>query len=285
MPRKVLVRRFQPSRSDQKRAAAGGMTTMATTIAQVRGGKLRALAVTSAKRDAAAPEIPALAETLPGYEVLFWTGLFGPPGLPREIVLKVQREVSGVLRDPQNARQIAADGGVRIGDKSAVVSLPTDAELTGAALQPIHQLDVCRASGRKITLFGVIRTFFVFQTRDQFRNQEIEIAVALTMPVRAQIDRHAVDGDCEVGTMIQIETPQEILVGLAVAAVLGNDQSWCGFENLADAVDRRGIEFPPRCHTLAGAIGGADECARRPTDDFDLWQLLHAFGASVRRDT
>ena len=92
------------------------MTTMATTIAQVRGGKLRALAVTSAKRDAAAPEFPALAETLPGYEVLFWTGLFGPPGLPREIVLKVQREVSGVLRDPQNARQIAADGGQAVGN-------------------------------------------------------------------------------------------------------------------------------------------------------------------------
>ena len=92
------------------------MTTMATTIGQVRAGKLRALAVTSAKRDPAAPDIPALAETLPGYEVLFWTGLFGPPGLPREIVLKLQREISAVLRDPQNSRQIAADGGQAIGN-------------------------------------------------------------------------------------------------------------------------------------------------------------------------
>lgn len=92
------------------------MTTMATTIGQVRGGKLRALAVTSAKRDPAAPDIPALAETLPGYEVLFWTGLFGPPGLPRDIVLKLQREISAVLREPQNARQIAADGGQAVGN-------------------------------------------------------------------------------------------------------------------------------------------------------------------------
>ena len=91
------------------------MTTMATTIAQVRAGKLRALAVTSAKRDAAAPDIPALAETLPGYEVLFWTGLLGPAGMPRDIVLKLQREIAIILRDPQIAKQIAADGGQSVG--------------------------------------------------------------------------------------------------------------------------------------------------------------------------
>jgi len=91
------------------------MTTMATTIAQVRAGKLRALAVTSAKRDAAAPDIPALAETLPGYEVLFWTGLLGPAGMPRDTVQKLQREIAIILRDPQIAKQIAADGGQSVG--------------------------------------------------------------------------------------------------------------------------------------------------------------------------
>lgn len=91
------------------------MTTMATTIAQVRAGKLRALAVTSAKRDAAAPDIPALAETLPGYEVLFWTGLLGPAGMPRDTVLKLQREIAIILRDPQIAKQIAVDGGQSVG--------------------------------------------------------------------------------------------------------------------------------------------------------------------------
>ena len=92
------------------------MTTMATTIQQVRAGKLRALAVTSAKRDLAAPDIPALAETLPGYEVLFWTGLMGPANLPRDTTLKLQREIAQVLRDPQNAKQIAADGGHTVGN-------------------------------------------------------------------------------------------------------------------------------------------------------------------------
>lgn len=87
------------------------MTTMASTLPQVRAGKLRALAVTSLQRDPAAAEIPALAETLPGYEVLFWTGLLGPAAMPRELVLRLQRETATALRDPANARTLTADGG------------------------------------------------------------------------------------------------------------------------------------------------------------------------------
>ena len=83
---------------------AGHITTVMTTMA-----------TTSAKRDAAAPDIPALAETLPGYEVLFWTGLLGPAGMPRDTVLKLQREIAIILRDPQIAKQIAADGGQSVG--------------------------------------------------------------------------------------------------------------------------------------------------------------------------
>ena len=83
---------------------AGHITTVMTTVA-----------TTSAKRDAAAPDIPALAETLPGYEVLFWTGLLGPAGMPRDIVLKLQREIAIILRDPQIAKQIAVDGGQSVG--------------------------------------------------------------------------------------------------------------------------------------------------------------------------
>ncbi len=91
------------------------MTTMASTLPQVRGGKLRALAVTSLQRDAAAPEIPTLAETLPGYEVLFWTGLLGPAALPRELILRLQRETAAVLREPSNVRTLVADGGRAVG--------------------------------------------------------------------------------------------------------------------------------------------------------------------------
>ena len=85
--------------------------SVASTLPQVRAGKLRALAVTSLQRDAAAPEIPALAETLPGYEVLFWTGLLGPAAMPRELVLRLQRETANALREPANVRTLVADGG------------------------------------------------------------------------------------------------------------------------------------------------------------------------------
>ncbi len=91
------------------------MTTMASTLPQVRAGKLRALAVTSIQRDPAATDIPALAETLPGYEVLFWTGLLAPVATPRDIVLKLQRETAVVLRDPANVKPLVADGGMAVG--------------------------------------------------------------------------------------------------------------------------------------------------------------------------
>jgi tripartite-type tricarboxylate transporter receptor subunit TctC len=91
------------------------MTTMASTLPQVRAGKLRALAVTSGKRDPAAPEIPALAESLTGYEVLFWTGLLAPAATPREVVQRLQRETAAVLHEPANVRPLVADGGMAVG--------------------------------------------------------------------------------------------------------------------------------------------------------------------------
>ena len=63
----------------------------------------------------AAPEIPALAETLPGYEVLFWTGLLAPAATPRDIVLRLQRETAAVLREPANVKPLVADGGMVVG--------------------------------------------------------------------------------------------------------------------------------------------------------------------------
>ena len=91
------------------------MTTMASTIPQVRAGKLRALAVTGLKRDVAAPEIPAVAETLPGYEVVFWTGLLGPAGMSRDVLTKLHKETVSILRDPDNAKRLTAAGGEIIG--------------------------------------------------------------------------------------------------------------------------------------------------------------------------
>jgi tripartite-type tricarboxylate transporter receptor subunit TctC len=65
--------------------------------AQVKSGRLKALAVTSAKRIAIAPELPTVAETLPGFESSQWWGLYGPAGLPAPIVEKLNAATNKVL--------------------------------------------------------------------------------------------------------------------------------------------------------------------------------------------
>jgi tripartite-type tricarboxylate transporter receptor subunit TctC len=68
---------------------------------QIRAGKLKALAVTTDKRSSLLPELPALGERYPGYEVLTWNGLFAPAGTPQEIVDKLNAAVRKAVADPE----------------------------------------------------------------------------------------------------------------------------------------------------------------------------------------
>jgi tripartite-type tricarboxylate transporter receptor subunit TctC len=78
---------------------------------QVRAGKLRALAVTSAKRAEIAPELPTVAEAaLPGFESTQWWGLYGPAGLPTPIVNRLNTEANKVLKTNDVRKRLAADG-------------------------------------------------------------------------------------------------------------------------------------------------------------------------------
>ena len=70
-----------------------------TGMPHVKDGKLRALAVTSAKRSALAPEMPTVAETLPGFDSVTWFGLYGPKGLPQDLTAKVNQAVNAALAD------------------------------------------------------------------------------------------------------------------------------------------------------------------------------------------
>ncbi|MCA3239285.1 MAG: Bug family tripartite tricarboxylate transporter substrate binding protein [Curvibacter sp.] len=67
----------------------------------VRDGKLRALAVTSLKRSSLVPELPAVAEVLPGFESVTWFGIYGPRGLPPEVVTRVNEAVNAALAEPE----------------------------------------------------------------------------------------------------------------------------------------------------------------------------------------
>jgi tripartite-type tricarboxylate transporter receptor subunit TctC len=67
--------------------------TMPSALPQVRTGKLRILGISSATRSATLPDVPAIAETLPGYEMTTWWGLFAPKGTPAAVVERLNREV------------------------------------------------------------------------------------------------------------------------------------------------------------------------------------------------
>ncbi len=90
--------------------------SMSATIGQVRAGKLRALGVTSARRVAAAPDLPAVAEALPGYESVNWFGLLAPAGTPSDIIARLHRESVAVLRAPGSTERFAADGTEVVGN-------------------------------------------------------------------------------------------------------------------------------------------------------------------------
>ena len=91
--------------------------TIPSAIAHVRGGKLRALAVTSIKRSPGVPELPTIAESgYPGFDAGSWFGLVGPAGLPREIVTKVQQEVAKALAEPALHDKLVKLGAAPVGN-------------------------------------------------------------------------------------------------------------------------------------------------------------------------
>jgi tripartite-type tricarboxylate transporter receptor subunit TctC len=92
---------------------------MPGTMPFVKQGKLRALAITSAKRSPLEPSLPALAESVPGYEVVGWQGLFAPAGTPPEIVSRLQLEVGKLLRYPEVRDRLAALGADAVGSAPA----------------------------------------------------------------------------------------------------------------------------------------------------------------------
>jgi tripartite-type tricarboxylate transporter receptor subunit TctC len=86
--------------------------TTLVTAGYIRAGRLRALAVTSATRSEALPEVPTMAESVPGYEASAWFGLGAPKDTPPEIVEKLNAEVTAGLADPKIKARLADLGGV-----------------------------------------------------------------------------------------------------------------------------------------------------------------------------
>jgi tripartite-type tricarboxylate transporter receptor subunit TctC len=100
---------------------AGHVAVMAATILtgipHVRSGRLRALAVTSAQRTAAAPDIPTVAEAaLPGYEAVQWYGVLAPAKTPQDIVARLHADLADVLHQPEVKARFLEDGADAVGN-------------------------------------------------------------------------------------------------------------------------------------------------------------------------
>src|SRR2546425_7134639 len=96
-----------------------------TAYPQVKSGKLKALAVTSAKRSFVAPDVPAMAEAgLPGYDITSWQAMFAPAGTPGEIVVRLHAATAKILRMPENRdklNQLGLEAGGMLPDELAAL--------------------------------------------------------------------------------------------------------------------------------------------------------------------
>jgi tripartite-type tricarboxylate transporter receptor subunit TctC len=105
----------------------------------IKEGRLRALAVTTQNRNALLPDTPAMIEVLPGFEVVSWEGMFGPPGLPQDIVAKLHSATSAILATPEMKESWRSKGVeyVAVTSRQFGDRLREDHERTGALIKAI----------------------------------------------------------------------------------------------------------------------------------------------------
>ena len=113
---KVPVRRIQDVVAGQIDLVFAGIATVQSLI---KGGRLKALAVTSPKRLPAYPDVQAIAEVLPGYEYSAWYGLFGPAKLPKEMVEKFGNAARAALASPEMTKRLVDEGLIPVGSTPA----------------------------------------------------------------------------------------------------------------------------------------------------------------------
>ncbi len=179
--------------------------------------------------------------------------------LPGAVGLRV------VEREQQRA---VADAGRRREQRSIVgVFAQREGRLRCRDVAPVD--DVGRARRREVALVGEIGALAVTHLFDQLGDEEVDVGVTLAVRVRRHVDGDAVHAHREVGAVVQVEAAQEVLVRLAVAAVLRDDQPRHHLEHLAWPQHRSPLELDRGHDALArGARFTHQPDARRSHDDF-----------------
>ena len=90
-----------------------------TVVPQVKAGRLRALGVGARQRIAVLPDVPPIADALPGYEARGWNGILAPAGTPKAIIDRLNREIVKIVRSPEFGRVLAGEGATAVGNTPA----------------------------------------------------------------------------------------------------------------------------------------------------------------------
>ena len=116
---------------------------MPAVLPQVQGGRVRALGVSSLKRSAAAQDIPAVSESVPGFDMTVWFGFLAPKGTPTDIVARLNAEMNHALKDPAFQTQLAGMG---------VTPMPSSSAEFGSFIrrEMSHWAKVVKDSGAKL---------------------------------------------------------------------------------------------------------------------------------------
>jgi tripartite-type tricarboxylate transporter receptor subunit TctC len=88
---------------------------IAPLLPHIRSGKLRALGVTTAQRSPALPDVPAMGELIPGYQLPFWTGLYAPAGTPPNVIARVAEATAAIVKKPEIIERLGALGVEAVG--------------------------------------------------------------------------------------------------------------------------------------------------------------------------
>ncbi len=105
--------------------------SISTSMPQIRSGRMTALAVTSAKRAAMAPDVPTLAESgVPGFDINGWYAILAPAGTPRAVVDRISGDIAAVLAQPELRANLAANGYEPVGSTPAALGAHIESELT-----------------------------------------------------------------------------------------------------------------------------------------------------------
>ena len=201
-----------------------------------------------------------------------------------ELAETIRMHERPVVVEPFNGiKQSAIGEGRRVGNQRAAIAVLPDPERGNALRKGIGVFEMHRTGRREIALARKVRPLAIFKTAGQLGNDEIHIRPALTVPMRSLVHQHAVHRRTQVGAVIEIEATQVELVGLALAAVLADDQARHRFQQLAGPIDRARFKLLLRdgahacsiSHTDAGHIAGND----------NLLKCLLAASKNFRRES